>query len=194
MIDFADTFDEAIRNWHDRHTHLEGERELNDLGRPSWDDWFMGMCFWVSLRSPDPSTKHGAILCNDSHQILGVGYNGFPRGCKDANLPLTRPAKYDVIIHAEENCILNSQNILLDSGYTMYITGFPCSRCFAKLMQCGVQKVVYGPLSSRCIQGPQEKLVRSLAMDGGIELTEYAGQFECLSNIDVFKNLLRMST
>ena len=157
--------------------------------RPSWDDWFMGMCFWVSLRSPDPSTKHGAILCNDRHQILGVGYNGFPRGCNDENMPLTRPEKYDVIIHAEENCLLNSQNLLMGIGHTMYITGYPCSRCFAKTMQY-VKKVVYGPLTSACVQEEQIELVERMSKNSGVPLEKYAGNFECLKNIDLFKGML----
>jgi len=154
----------------------------------------MGLCFWVSLRSPDPSTKHGAILCNDCHQILGVGYNGFPRGCNDANLPLTRPEKYNVIIHAEENCLLNSQNLLLGNGYVMYITGFPCSRCFSKLIQCGVRKVIYGPLSPHCVQDDQMRTVNMLSDNVDIQMTEYTGNFDCLKNIDIFKRLLLISS
>ena len=162
--------------------------------RPHWDDWFIGMCFWVSLRSPDPSTKHGAILCNEHRQILGMGYNGFPRGCKDDELPLTRPAKYDIIIHAEENCLLNSQNLSMGGNYTMYITGFPCPRCFAKLIQCGIQKVIYGPLSSSCIQNSQLQAIETLSEQSGIDLVQYTGSFDCLRNTDIFKGMLSVSS
>jgi len=164
------------------------------ISRPSWDDWLMGMCFWVSLRSPDPATKHGAILCNERHQILGVGYNAFPRGCKDSEMPLSRPEKYDVIVHAEENCLLNSQNLLLHSGLVMYITGFPCSRCFVKIMQCNIKKIVYGPLSSVCVPDKQIEIVNTLAREAGIQLQEYRGSFSCLKNIDLFKGLLSFSS
>ena len=162
-----------------------------EINRPSWEDWFMGMCFWVSLRSPDPSTKHGAILCNSSHQILGVGYNGFPRGCNDGDMPLTRPEKYDIMIHAEENCLLNSQNLILGIGHTMYITGFPCSRCFAKIIQCGIHKVVYGPVPSMCVQEEQIQLVEKLSNSGNVSLEEYMGNFDGLKNIDIFKGMLQ---
>jgi len=158
--------------------------------QPKWDDWFMGMCCWVSLRSPDPSTKHGAVLCNEYHQILGVGYNGFPRGCKDSELPLTRPGKYEVIIHAEDNCLLNSQNIILGGKYTMYITGFPCPRCFAKIIQRGIQKVIYGPLSSKCVQAEQIQLVKKLSQDVGLHIEKYSGEFDCLKSTNIFQGLL----
>ncbi len=164
----------------------------NTLSRPEWDDWFMGMCFWVSLRSPDPSTKHGAVLCNNRHQILGVGYNGFPRGCKDSELPLTRPLKYGYMVHAEDNCLMNSQNLLLGDGYTMYVTGFPCLKCFTKIMQSGVRKVVYGPLTSRCVQKDVQDCVTMLSQSGNTQIQKYQGKFECLKNIDIFKGLLQM--
>lgn len=146
----------------------------------------MAMCFLASTRSPDPVTKHGAILCNKNHQILGMGYNGFPRMCIDEEFPLSRPQKYDVIIHSEENCLLNSQNLLLGENYTMYITGFPCSRCFAKMMQCGVRNVIYGPLNSDCVQKEQKELVKKMSKMGNVKLTKYSGKV----NIDCFEGLL----
>lgn len=160
------------------------------MGRPDWDDWFMGMCFWTSMRSPDPHTKHGAVLCNSNHQILGVGYNGFPRGCKDTELPTTRPEKYDVIIHAEDNCLMNSQNLLFGDNYRMYITGFPCIRCFVKIMQYNITQVIYGPLSSACVPQIDKERVMQLSGHKKIELREYSGIFLGQKNIDLLKGLL----
>ncbi len=170
------------------------ERILGDRIRPTWDDWLMGMCFWISLRSPDPSTAHGAVLCDKQHRILGVGYNGFPRGCDDSKLPVTRPDKYDVFLHAEENCLLNSQNLLLQSGTTMYITGFPCPNCFIRMMQCGIQRVVFGPVISSHHSSPYEDsgkvdLVYQLASMKDIQIDEYkAHNFQ--KNINIFKGMV----
>ena len=145
------------------------------MDRPSWDEWFMGMCFWVSRRSPDTSTKHGAVLCDKHHRILGVGYNGFPRGCDDTQLPMTRPLKYLTVIHAETNCLFNSQNLLLGDNYTMYITGFPCSNCFSTMLQFDIRRVVYGPVSSQCINEEQVGLIKDLAEMRSIRLEKYTG-------------------
>ena len=47
------------------------------------------------------------------NQIIGIGYNGFPRGCSDDVLPWAREAeneldtKYMYVCHAEMNAILN---------------------------------------------------------------------------------------
>ena len=166
---------------------------MSGLIRPDWDDWLMGMCFWISLKSYDPATIHGAVLCDEKHRILGVGYNGFPRGCDDSKLPTTRPQKYDVMIHAEENCLLNSQGLLYDIGHTLYITGFPCPNCFTKIMQCGIQRVVYGPVvssgSSRYADTEKIDIVHQLADMKCIDLHEYKGHIS-QRNIDLFKGML----
>ena len=38
--------------------------------------------FLSSMRSKDPSTQVGACIVNEDKRIVGIGYNGFPRGCR----------------------------------------------------------------------------------------------------------------
>lgn len=161
---------------------------MTEVDRPNWDDWFMGMCFWVSLRSPDPATKHGAILCNDRHQILGVGYNGFPRGGRDAELPTTRPLKYNWMVHAESNCLMNSQNLLLDGNYSMYITGMPCPNCMLLMIQAGIKTVTYGPVTSACVNENDAWVVQLLAEEYKIKVISYAKRFDLKGLLDGAKN------
>lgn len=71
----------------------------------SWDEYFMGVAFFSSMRSKDLSTQVGACLVNADKCIVGIGYNGFPRGCSDDILPWSRSAsdtlhrKYPYVIH-----------------------------------------------------------------------------------------------
>ncbi len=58
----------------------------------SWDDYFMAIAFLSSMRSKDPSTQVGACIVNTERRIVGIGYNGFPRGCSDDELPWSREA------------------------------------------------------------------------------------------------------
>jgi dCMP deaminase len=58
----------------------------------AWDDYFMAIAFLSSMRSKDPSTQVGACIVNPDKRIVGIGYNGFPRGCSDDELPWTREA------------------------------------------------------------------------------------------------------
>ncbi|HSL40652.1 MAG TPA: cytidine deaminase, partial [Desulforhopalus sp.] len=46
----------------------------------SWDEYFMAVALLSAQRSKDPSTQVGACVANDQNKIVGVGYNGFPRG------------------------------------------------------------------------------------------------------------------
>ncbi len=161
--------------------------------RPDWDSWFMGMCCLAATRSRDTSTAHGAVVCDSNHRLLGIGYNGFPRNCDDSVFSLERPAKYDVTIHAEENCLLNSQGLLTGNNYTMYVTGTPCSRCFIKIMQFNVERVVYGNITSHCVDKQHINLVRELAEMRQIQLN-YLNNFDCQKNIDIFKGILSRSS
>jgi deoxycytidylate deaminase len=49
----------------------------------SWDDYFMSISFLSAMRSKDPSTQVGACIVSPDKRIVGIGYNGFPRGCSD---------------------------------------------------------------------------------------------------------------
>ena len=56
----------------------------------SWDEYFMDVAFLSSMRSKDPSTQVGACLVDADKCIVGIGCNGFPRGCSDDVLPWSR--------------------------------------------------------------------------------------------------------
>jgi len=108
--------------------------------RPSWNDYFLGLAKVVSQRSHDIHTQHGCIITDRSNRILGVGYNGFPRGMDDTVLPTTRPEKYPWMIHAERNALSNCV-VRPDNGIA-YVTGQSCNDCIMALWQEGISKVV----------------------------------------------------
>lgn len=83
--------------------------------------------------SKDPSTKVGAVLVEpDYKRDHSYGYNGFPRGVKDINLT-DRDYKYPRTVHAELNCILNSDRNL--KGHILFCTLAPCAGCAAAIIQ-----------------------------------------------------------
>ena len=53
-----------------------------------WDEYFKGIAMLSAQRSKDPSTQVGACIVDANNKIVGIGYNGFPRGCSDDELPL----------------------------------------------------------------------------------------------------------
>ena len=110
------------------------------MSRPDWTDYFLGMTKVASQRSHDIHTQHGCVITDEHHRILGVGYNGFPKGMDDAKLPTSRPEKYDWMIHAERNALSNCV-VRPDRGIA-YVTGQCCNDCIMALWQEGVGKVV----------------------------------------------------
>ena len=110
------------------------------MSRPDWTDYFLGLAKVVSQRSHDIHTKHGCVITDQQHRILGVGYNGFPKGMDDESLPTSRPEKYRWMIHAERNALSNCV-IRPDNGVA-YITGQCCNDCVMSLWQEGVTHIV----------------------------------------------------
>lgn len=97
------------------------------------------------LRSKDPNTQVGAILTNQHNRVIGLGYNGMPKG-NDKDFPWTRNGqtkntKYPYVVHAEMNAILNA--IKSVENATLYVTLFPCSACAKFVVQAGIKKIIY---------------------------------------------------
>lgn len=123
--------------------------------RPTWDEYFLDIAKTVSTRSLDQHTKHGCVLTHDN-KIVGTGFNSFPYGMADDNLPTTRPEKYDWHLHAELNSVLNMT--LAVRGFTAYITGEPCFNCLKFLYQRGASVIHWGKQESRMIDDGDRRL------------------------------------
>lgn len=75
----------------------------------------MSVAFLSAQRSKDPNKQVGACIVSSDNVILGIGYNGFPRGCPDTELPWAKASldqdslktKYPYVCHAEMNAIMN---------------------------------------------------------------------------------------
>lgn len=109
------------------------------MERPNWTDYFLGLAKVVSQRSHDAQTQHGCVITDQNNRILGLGYNGFPRGLDDKLLPNTRPEKYPWMIHAERNALSNC--IIRPDNGIAYVTGQCCNDCAMALWQEGVTTI-----------------------------------------------------
>jgi len=116
----------------------------------SWDDYFMSVAFLSAQRSKDPNKQVGACIVGKDKLILGVGYNGFPRGCADDALPWSKKSidddpletKYAYVCHAEMNAIMNKNSASVAGG-SLYVTMYPCNECAKLIIQAGIEEVVY---------------------------------------------------
>lgn len=109
-----------------------------------WDTRFLELAQHVSGWSKDPSTKVGAVIANEQHQVLSIGYNGFPRGVEDRMSRYNdRDTKLLFVAHAERNAL---DNAFVDvRGATLYTSLCPCNECAKSIIQKGIKRVVTQP-------------------------------------------------
>ncbi len=111
-----------------------------------WDRRFLEMAKTVSTWSKDPSTKVGAVLVNDLRQVVGQGFNGFPRGVEDTPERLNdRETKYKLVVHAEVNAIIQAGHAARGSilyVYPSFMVPPICHECCKVAIQAGVVGIV----------------------------------------------------
>ena len=116
-------------------------------GQEWWDRFFLGLGEYFSKASKDPSTQVGAVIVNPStNLVLGLGYNGFPRGIEDTEERYNnREIKYKLVVHAEINAVLMAGKDA--RGATLYV--FPsfmlppiCTDCCKVAIQAGIKEIV----------------------------------------------------
>ncbi len=112
----------------------------------SWNEYFMGIALLSAKRSKDPNSQVGACIVDSKKRIVSMGYNGFPNGCSDDELPWGREGgtldtKYAYVVHSELNAILNANTNVRDC--TLYVTLFPCNECTKAIIQSGIKELYY---------------------------------------------------
>lgn len=149
------------------------------MSQEKWDGRFLQMAELVASWSKDPSTKCGAVIVRPDRTVVSEGYNGFPKGCDDAEeLYANRELKYSRVVHAEMNALLHAREPL--HGYTMYTVprgfGPSCDRCSAHIIQAGITRVVhYGVEEDDFASRWQEACERGLQMyrEAGVIIDSY---------------------
>lgn len=120
----------------------ETSRELRRL---KWDRRFLQVAEIVASWSKDVSTKVGCVVVEPEKRVVrSTGYNGFARGVVDDHRIENRELKYQLIVHAEENAILNAalSRVSLE-GCVLYCTWPPCVRCSRMIIQTGITEVAF---------------------------------------------------
>lgn len=151
----------------------------------SWDDYFMGLAHLSAMRSKDPSTQVGAAIIDPEMKIVGIGYNGFPRGISDDCFSWNREGdfldtKYPYVVHAELNAILNATTKL--HGCTIYVSLFPCNECAKAIIQSGIKEIVYEDDKYHDSQSVQAS--KNMLETAGISLRKLGNRIK----IDVIKD------
>lgn len=139
------------------------------MNRPSWDEYFLNIAKLVSSRSNDSQTRHGCVIVDKDNHIIGTGYNSFPKGMRDNELPNTRPEKYDYVVHSEVNCLLNC--VVSPVGSRAYVTGQCCNHCCFCLHNAGVEEIIMAKAhGSFLLDEKQEKIFKLFCEQTGIKI------------------------
>lgn len=152
--------------------------KANSYTLTKWDYRFMEAAVLVSSWSKDPSPngKIGCIIVDDDKNQLSGGFNGLPRGLSDSIERLSnKDIKFSMIVHAEANAIATAaRNGHSLKGSIVYCTRPPCSQCAALLIQAGIKRIIYKPLTPSSDWLQNWMLSESMLLEADIVLCEMA--------------------
>ncbi|HJO04134.1 MAG TPA: dCMP deaminase family protein [Acidobacteriota bacterium] len=125
----------------------------DELKRPGWDDYYMGIAHAVAARSNCVRRSVGALIVVGK-SIISTGYNGSPMGvrnCSDGGCPRCASdaapgVGYDtcICVHAEQNAFLfAARHGNATEGGTLYTTLRPCFGCAKEAIQAGIREIVF---------------------------------------------------
>ena len=110
---------------------------------PKWHKRFLEVTDVIAGWSKDPSRGVGALIVSPNRQIVATGFNGLPRGFEDTPDRLQRPDKYDFVVHAELNALIQcARNGVSPIGCTIYSSFSPCVNCAIAIVQAGIESVI----------------------------------------------------
>jgi len=131
-------------------------------GRPSYDDYFMGVAYAIRERANCLGYKVGAILVLHD-RVISTGYNGTPESmtncdeggcarCAERVRSGSRKPKYTsgtgydvcICVHAEQNALLAAARFGIPvAGGWIYTTIQPCFGCLKEMVQARIAGVRY---------------------------------------------------
>lgn len=132
----------------------------------------------LSQRSDDPSRGVGAVITRN-HDIVAVGWNGFPSKAMYGDFPRANDAdtaikekKYPFSIHAEQSAIMyRFVDDINDKTTTLFVSKMPCDDCVPLIARVGIKNVVYPP--------PRPKPHSTYLKFGLLEKFKAEGRFKC---------------
>jgi len=130
------------------------EKPRHKSQRPDWDDYFLGLAYYVARRSTCLRRQVGAVLVKD-HRILTTGYNGTPKdiphcdqvGCLREKLKVPSGERFELCrgIHAEMNAVSQAAiHGIITTDAHLYCTLFPCLQCAKVLVNLSIKRIIVG--------------------------------------------------
>lgn len=116
------------------------------------DKQYLELCFSAAkIFSTCGKKKYAAVLVDKDDHIVGIGYNGGPRGfqhCDEGGCPRFKEmslsgSNYDncIAVHAEANALLHSD--YSSKPTKLYVNGPPCFSCAKLVANSTIEEVYY---------------------------------------------------
>lgn len=158
----------TLGGWHPRP-----DARINEI-----DMQMLIQSYIAAENSPDPSTQNGATLWSGK-TIISTDCNRMPTGVNLNSFRLTRPQKYDYMVHAEVATILRGfrhvhATTTNDSLNTLYVIWYACADCARVIIESGVKRVVgHWQAHQFCMTHGQQKWRNSVR--AGLEMLIESG-------------------
>ena len=152
--------------------------DMEQLHRPSWDEYFMTLANQVATRTTCVRRGVGCVLVRDK-RILATGYNGAPTGLRHCyetgclrqqlNVPSGQNHELCRALHAEQNALIQAARYGISvEGATLYVNTQPCVLCAKMIINAGIVEVVY--------QNPYpDELAMSMLEESGMRIRVFEG-------------------
>jgi dCMP deaminase len=131
--------------------------------------------------SDDDQTKNGALVVDpNTLEVLGRGANRFPPGVEVTPERLERPAKYQRIVHAEVDAVLEALRRGHSTiGMTLYCPWASCTGCAKVIIKAGIRRVVvhkamHDKTPERWVE--EIAIAKDMFKEAGVEYCEFDGK------------------
>lgn len=139
----------------------------------------MRAVYKLAQKSPDRSTKNGAIICDQGWNVIG-GFNHFVPGYGHLEAHHERPLKYEITEHAERDVILKAakQGVSL-KGLTLVANWVACPDCARAIALSGIKHVI---CHKECMDKTPERWMErvnlglSIMENSGVEIIKWSGK------------------
>ncbi len=143
-----------------------------------WKKLFI-VAYSKAQESTNPSTQNGAVLVNESGDIVMVAANTFPEGIKEIPERRVKPLRYVFSVHAERNAIYQAAKVgVKTNGLTMVCCWGACTDCAQAIIQSGIKRLVVHKQALDRSGSWQEniRLAFDMLREAGVEIVVYDGK------------------
>lgn len=132
-------------------------QQYSGHNRLDWNEIFLIIASVIASRSTCNVVASGAVIVDQEHQIISMGYCGAPSGfehcCDRGDCWIDHENVGKCLgIHATTNAIINAKGVDL-TGSTIYLAGYdrkkdclvsadPCVKCLGEIKNAGIANII----------------------------------------------------